>query len=89
MLPPVELEILECLNAEDGSMRAGEIAALIDVTHQLVGHRTSKLREIGLVRKTMIENVNQSIITDKARQRYFGDAGRIQLSVGKERPNAD
>jgi hypothetical protein len=56
-------------------MRAGEIAALIDATYQLVGHRTSKLHELGLVHKTAKEGVNRSTITDKARQRYFGGAG--------------
>ncbi|MBI5687260.1 MAG: transcriptional regulator [Verrucomicrobia bacterium] len=75
MLPPVELEILESLNEEGVPMRAGEIAALVDVTHQLVGHRTSKLHEMGLVHKAYKDGVNRSTITDKARQRYFGLAG--------------
>jgi hypothetical protein len=72
MLPPVELEILECLNEESTPMRAGEIAVLVDATYQLIGHRTAKLHEMGLVHKTSKENVNRSSITDKARQRYFG-----------------
>lgn len=75
MLPPVELEILESLNEEGGPMRAGEIAALIDATYQLVGHRTSKLHEMGLVHKTSKEGVTRSRITDKSRQRYFGMTG--------------
>ena len=52
--------------------KSGEIATLVDVTYQLVGHRTSKLHEMGLVHKTSKENVNRSTITDKARQRYLG-----------------
>jgi hypothetical protein len=80
MLPPVELEILETLNEEGVPMRAGEIATLVDATYQLVGHRTSKLHEEGLVQKTSKDNVNRSIITDKARQRYFGFAGGQQMS---------
>jgi hypothetical protein len=72
MLPPVELEILESLNEEGMPMRAGEIAALVDATYQLVGHRTSKLHEMGLVHKASKEGVPRSTITDKARQRYFG-----------------
>jgi DNA-binding transcriptional ArsR family regulator len=32
-------------------MRAGEISSLIDTTHQMVGRRTSKLQEMGLVHK--------------------------------------
>jgi len=84
MLPPVELEILESLNEEGGPMRAGEIAALVDATYQLVGHRTSKLHEMGLVHKTSKENVNRSTITDKARQRYFGMAGQSQAATEEE-----
>src|SRR5258708_39291288 len=76
MLPPVELEILESLNEEGIPMRAGEIAPLVDATYQLVGHRTSKLHEMGLVHKTSIEGVARSTITNKARQRYFGTAGQ-------------
>jgi hypothetical protein len=76
MLPPVELEILESLNDEGVPMRAGEIAPLVDATYQLVGHRTSKLHEMGLVYKTSQEGVTRSTITDKARQRYFGMAGQ-------------
>ena len=74
MLPPVELEILESLNEEGVPMRAGEIATLVDTTYQLVGHRTSKLHQMGLVHKTSKEGVNRSTITDKARQRFFGFA---------------
>jgi Mn-dependent DtxR family transcriptional regulator len=78
MLPPVELEILESLNEEGGPMRAGEIAALVDATYQLVGHRTSKLHEMGLVHKISKDGVNRSTITDKARQRYFGIVAQPQ-----------
>lgn len=79
MLPPVELEILEALNEEGGPMRAGEIAALIDTTHQLVGHRTSKLHETGLVNKTLSGSVNRSTITSKARHLYFGAPEGVPL----------
>lgn len=75
MLPPVELEILESLNEEGVPMRAGEIAPLVDATYQMVGHRTSKLHEMGLVYKTSSDGVTRSTITDKARQRYFGMTG--------------
>lgn len=80
MLPTVELEILESLNEEGMPMRAGEIAALVDVTYQLVGHRTSKLHEMGLVQKTSKDGVNRSRITSKAQQRYFGFAESQQIS---------
>ena len=72
MLPQVELEILETLNEEQFAMRAGEIALLVDATHQLVGHRTSKLQETGLVTKTTKDGVVRNTITPKAKQRYFG-----------------
>jgi hypothetical protein len=76
MLPPVELDILQSLNDEGVPMRAGEIAPLVDATYQLVGHRTSKLHQMGLVRKTQSDGVPRSAITDKARQRYFGMAAQ-------------
>jgi hypothetical protein len=84
MLAPVELEILESLNEEGIPMRAGEIGNLVDATYQLVGHRTAKLHEMGLVHKTSKDNVSRSIITDKARQRYFGEAGSSQESLDYE-----
>jgi Mn-dependent DtxR family transcriptional regulator len=84
MLPPVELEILESLNEEGVPMRAGEIATLVDVTYQLVGHRTSKLHEMGLVHKTSKEGVNRSTITDKARQRYFGVSGPTHAAAEED-----
>ncbi len=75
MLPQVELEILETLYEENTSMKAGEIAALVDTTYQLVGRRTSKLHEMGLVYKAEGEDGNKrSTITPKASDRYFGSA---------------
>jgi hypothetical protein len=84
MLPQVELEILESLNEEGIPMRAGEIAPLVDATYQLVGHRTSKLHEMGLVRKASTDGVTRSLITDKARQLYFGMAGQAQLDKDED-----
>jgi hypothetical protein len=72
MLPPVELDILETLHEEGTPMRAGEIAPLVDATYQLIGHRTAKLHEMGLVYKTSLDGVSRSRITDKAREQYFG-----------------
>lgn len=73
MLDPVEIEILSALNEEGRKMRAGEISALIDTTHQLVGRRTSKLQEIGLVKKVRDEGDGhmRSEITDRAEKTYF------------------
>lgn len=79
MLPQVELEILESLHEEDTPMKAGEIAALVDVTYQLVGRRTSKLHEMGLVHKAEARDGNKrSVITKKARERYFDEIGQSQ-----------
>lgn len=72
MLEPIELRILECLEDESRPMRAGEIAPLIDATHQLVGRRTSKLNEQGLVEKKK-DMTGHSIntMTERARSTYF------------------
>ncbi len=83
MLDPVELEILSTLEEEERPMRAGEIASLIDVKYQLVGRRTSKLRESGLVRKLEIDGHMRSSITPKAESVYFDKSGDV------ESPDAD
>lgn len=73
MLDGVELDILNTLNSEDRPMKAGEISALIDVTYQLVGHRTSKLRDTGLVDKmpSPEDGKVRSVVTKRARETYF------------------
>lgn len=73
MLDPVELEILGTLNTEQTLMRAGEISALIDETYQLVGRRTSKLKEMGLVEKECdtTDGKMKSKITERAESTYF------------------
>jgi DNA-binding transcriptional ArsR family regulator len=70
-LEEVELDILEVLNSEDREMRAGEVSALIDKSHQLVGRRTAKLRENNLVEKEYKNNVTLNKITKRAREIYF------------------
>ena len=84
MLPPVELDILESLNEENTSMRASEIGRLVDATYQLVGHRTSKLHEMGLVRKISKDSAMRSTITDKAKRQYFGWTGDTDNSTEAE-----
>lgn len=72
MLEPIELKILECLEDEDRPMRAGEIAPLIDATFQLIGRRTSKLNEQGLIDKRKDPGGRSvSTLADRARQTYF------------------
>ena len=82
MLEPVELEILNTLNQEDAAMRAGEISGLIDVTYQLVGKRTSKLQEMGLVDKSSgHDNRMRSGITERAQSTYFQSFSAIGAEV--------
>jgi DNA-binding MarR family transcriptional regulator len=75
MLDPIELEIISTLNEEDKKMRAGEISALIDTTHQMVGRRTSKLQDMGLVSKERDDDDNRmrNEITQRGRDVYFND----------------
>lgn len=73
MLDPVELDILTTLNEENRKMRAGEISALIDTTHQMVGKRTSKLQEMGLINKErdLEDGKMRSELTDRCKETYF------------------
>jgi hypothetical protein len=72
MVEKVELDILNTLVSENKAMRAREISSLMDVTYQLVGKRTEKLRELGLVDKNLgKDNQTRSVITKKARELYF------------------
>jgi DNA-binding transcriptional ArsR family regulator len=73
MLEPIELEIVSVLNEEQRRMRAGEISALIDTTHQLVGRRTSKLQDMGLISKDRDEDDGRmkSKITERCEATYF------------------
>lgn len=73
LLEPIEIEILQTLYSEDKAMRSKEISALLDVTYQLVGKRTDKLQEKGLVDKQYQNHVRVITITDKAKSIYFGD----------------
>ena len=73
MLEPIELEIVSVLNEEQRRMRAGEISALIDTTHQLVGRRTSKLQDMGLIDKDRDDEDGRmkSELTDRCEATYF------------------
>ncbi len=73
MLEPIELEIVTTLNEEKRKMRAGEISSLIDTTHQMVGKRTSKLQEMGLINKDRDEDDGKmkSELTDRCETTYF------------------
>lgn len=76
MLEPIELDIISTLNEEQRDMRAGEISALIDTTHQMVGRRTSKLKEMGLIDKEPdAEGRIRSSLTSRCESTYFRRAG--------------
>jgi hypothetical protein len=47
------------------------VSSLVDVIYQLVGKRTTKLQQMGLVNKSEIEGANKSQISEKARTLYF------------------
>lgn len=77
MLEPIELEIISALNEEQRDMRAGEISALIDTTHQMVGRRTSKLKDMGLVDKEPdSDGKMRSRLTSRCEVTYFGSGER-------------
>jgi len=61
------------LHDEARQMRAGEISALLDVTYQLVGHRTSKMQQMGLVNKQPSSGDGhvRSNISERALSTYF------------------
>lgn len=88
MLQPVELDILNTLHSEGRAMRVGEISALIDVTYQLVGHRTAKLRDRGLVEKesSLKDGKMRSTISNRAQGTYFeiGKAGGQPIGLGNK-----
>ncbi|OGR30281.1 MAG: hypothetical protein A2X83_05915 [Desulfuromonadales bacterium GWD2_54_10] len=71
MLEEVEIEILEVLNQEDRRMRAKDISSFMDVTYQLIGKRTTKLQESGLVEKEQEGTFVRNSITQKAKDVYF------------------
>lgn len=73
MLQEVEIEILEVLNQEGNMMRAKDISSFMDVTYQLIGKRTSKLQESGLVEKEHEGSIVRNSITQKARDVYFSN----------------
>lgn len=71
MLEETELEILQVLYSEQIPMRANQISEMIDKSYQLVGKRTSKLRELGYVDKRAINGHMHNEITERATSIYF------------------
>lgn len=74
MLGDVELQILQVLYNENRPMRAAEISAMIDKSHQLIGRRTSKLSEQGYVDKSEKKTgIKLNVITERAKSIFFPD----------------
>lgn len=71
MLEETELEILQVLNSERKPMRANEISELIDKSYQLIGRRTSKLKELGFVDKKHVNGHMHNEIAERAISIYF------------------
>ena len=81
LLPPLELGILETLFNENRELMAGEIAADLDCSYQLVGRRGKIMEEKGLVDRSMQQSRRRFRITEQAIGEYFeGDESR-QLEV--------
>ena len=66
MLEEIELEILQVLYRERKPMRAYEISELVDKRYQLVGRKTSKLKDLGYVDKNQINGHRHNEITERA-----------------------
>ena len=73
LLEPIELSILGVLNQNGGPLSASEIAGTLDTNRQLIGKRTAKLQEQGLVEKDKesVFNKTMNALTDRAKQLYF------------------
>jgi len=83
LLPKTELGILQTLHSEEEPLRPSDIAAELDCSYQLVGRRSVRLEERGLVRRIKDDNNNRIItITDIAEASYFSDSEANALDVG-------
>jgi hypothetical protein len=87
LLPPTELGILQTLEGEKRPMYAGEIAAELDRSHQLVGKRGKMLAERGLVNRDRNEQGRRIFeITPLAESSYFTTDQADSLDVGPGEP---
>jgi DNA-binding transcriptional ArsR family regulator len=85
LLPPTELGILQTLETEKRAMYAGEIAAELDKSYQLVGRRGKTLAERGLVKRDVNEQGRRVFeITALAETSYFTSSGGDGLHINSE-----
>jgi hypothetical protein len=85
LLPPTELGILQTLDTEGRVMYAGEIAAELDKSYQLVGRRGKTLAQRGLVNRDVNDQGRRTFeITPLAESSYFQQADRDSLDIGTD-----
>ncbi len=85
LLRPTELGILKTLNSEQKPLYAGEIAAELDCSYQLVGKRARHLADQGLVfRDKNEDNRREFSLTEEARKTYFSDDRQLSLQLPEE-----
>ena len=90
LLPPTELGILHTLEMEKRAMYAGEIAAEMDKSYQLVGKRGKMLAERGLVKRDLNDEGRRIFeITSLAQTSYFSDDAGDSLDVKPEEIERD
>ncbi|HSV90490.1 MAG TPA: hypothetical protein VLH80_05300 [Nitrospiraceae bacterium] len=82
LLPSTELGILNTLHTEHRPMYAGDIAADLDCSYQLVGRRGRFLDDRGLVERSESPSGRRLFqITDRAREAYFSRSDDDALDV--------
>lgn len=86
LLPKTELGILQALHSEKEPKRPAFVAAELDCSYQLVGKRSVKLEERGLVKRLRDDQDHRTIeITDLAESSYFSSPCAQELNiVGEE-----
>jgi DNA-binding MarR family transcriptional regulator len=85
LLPPTELGILQTLQTEKRGMYAGEIAAELDKSYQLVGKRGKTLAERGLVSRDLNDAGRRVLdLTSLAKSSYFAEGVKDTLEVPPE-----
>lgn len=81
LLPDTELNILQALQTENRTMVAAEIASELDCSGQLIGRRGRKLSERNLVERHHNGQVYSYILTEEAKNAYFGDNDERDLNL--------
>ena len=70
-LERIELDILSALYQSGQQIAAAELAGLLDTNQQLIGKRTKKLRELGLVQQSKYGGKTMNSLTASAIELYF------------------